>query len=83
VFETNGEMRAGLVTIPNDDIEPAWAPYLLVDDLDTVLRRTPKLGGTVVAEPDRFSSRGEVALIADPTGAAFFVYQRAEKGAAR
>ena len=83
VFKTRGEIRAGLVPTPHEEIQPAWAPYLLVADLRATLARVEKLGGAVVARPDLFSSRGEVALLADPSGAAFFVYQRAGEGASR
>lgn len=83
VFKTRDEIRAGLVKTPHEKIKPAWAPYLLVADLDDVIARTPKLGGTVLAQPDTFSSLGSVALLADPTGAAFFVYQRNEEGASK
>jgi len=83
VFKTKDTIRAGLVKTPNEKIEPAWAPYLLVADLDEVIARTPKLGGTVLAKPDTFSSLGSVALLADPTGAAFFVYQRNTEGASK
>ncbi len=83
VFKTGGEIRAGLVKTPHDKVDPIWAPYLLVADLDEVLARTPKLGGTVLAEPGTFSSLGSVALLADPSGAAFFVYQRKEEGASK
>lgn len=83
VFKTEGEIRAGLVKTPHDKVEPIWAPYLLVANLEDVLARTPKLGGTILAKPGTFSSLGSVALLADPSGAAFFVYQRKEEGASK
>ncbi len=83
VFKTGGQIRAGLVKTPHDKVEPIWAPYLLVANLEDVLARTPTLGGTVLAKPGTFSSLGSVALLADPSGAAFFVYQRKEEGASK
>ena len=75
VFKTADELRAGLVKTPNPKVDPAWAPYLLVDDLEDTLARTPRLGGRVLVKPTDFRSGGSVALLADPSGAAFFVYQ--------
>jgi predicted enzyme related to lactoylglutathione lyase len=75
-FKTEGEFRAGLVKTPDPKLDPAWAPYILVDDLEATLAKATKLGGTIYVKPTDFRSRGSVALIADPGGAAFFLYQR-------
>lgn len=76
VLASAGGRRAGLVKVPSDRIDPAWAPYLEVADLSTTLIRVAELGGSVLVEPRRLQSVGSVALVADPAGAAFFLYQR-------
>jgi predicted enzyme related to lactoylglutathione lyase len=75
-FTTGGEFRAGLVKTPDPKVEPAWAPYILVDDLEASLAQVSDLGGSIFVKPTDFRSRGSVALVADPGGAAFFLYQR-------
>jgi predicted enzyme related to lactoylglutathione lyase len=75
-FKTDGEFRAGLVKTPDPKVEPAWAPYILVDDLEASLAQVTRLGGSIFVKPTDFRSRGSVALVADPGGAAFFLYQR-------
>lgn len=76
VLTAGGSRRAGLLKVPSDHIDPAWAPYLEVDDVNTTLARVAELGGAVLVEPRLLQSVGSVALVADPSGAAFFLYQR-------
>jgi predicted enzyme related to lactoylglutathione lyase len=73
MLETGGTPRAGLVAIVNDSIKPVWAPYIAVADLGGTLDRLRELGGSVVVEPSEDFGGATVALVADPTGAAFFV----------
>ena len=80
-FSSGETARAGLVRIPDekDTVESAWAPYLRVADLQATVDGVRRLGGSVLVEPGAFRSRGSVALVADPTGAAFFIYQAADQ----
>jgi predicted enzyme related to lactoylglutathione lyase len=74
VMTTAETHRAGLVATPLDTIEPAWVPYIGVTDLAAILDRVPKLGGQVLVGPHPEFANGSVALLVDPTGAAFFTY---------
>ncbi len=78
VFLWGEEPRAGLVAIGDQGIEPGWAPYLGVADLAAAVERTTELGGEVLLAPDAGLAGGRVALLEDPTGGAFFVYQLEE-----
>jgi predicted enzyme related to lactoylglutathione lyase len=78
VFSSAGEPRAGLVEFESREIEPAWAPYIGVADLAATIVQAGELGGRVLLEPDAELAEGRVALLADPTGAGFFVYELAE-----
>ena len=81
ILLTQDEPRAGMVAIPvGEDIEPDWAPYLGVDDVGKTMARARKLGGRVLLEPRDDIGDGRIAVIADPTGAVFFVYQLEEEG---
>jgi len=75
VFTYGGDNRAGLVKMPVETIDPAWAPYVGVEDLAATLARTSELGGRVLVEPRPDFAGGKVALIADPAAGALFVYQ--------
>ena len=68
--------RAGVVQIPWDDVEPNWLPYIAVADVDAVAGRVEPLGGRLLIEPDPEIRAGNVAIIADPSGAVFAVQQR-------
>jgi len=79
LFKTEGEPRAGLVEIENKQVEPIWAPYLGVSDLAAIVAQAKELGGRVLLAPSPELGEGRVALLADPTGGAFFVYELEEK----
>lgn len=78
-LNVGGPPRAGLVKIPKETVKTAWAPYLQVENLKDTLDRAAKMGGEVLVGPNALRSRGSVALIADPIGAAFFIYQAADQ----
>ena len=86
VLRSSGKRNAGLVQLERDDIAPRWAPYVGVTDLRAVLVRVWQEGGKVLREPAEvdFAAAGanRVALIADPSGAALFLYQLDEKATA-
>ncbi len=77
VFTSQGERRAGIVTIPPElkDVKPGWAPYVAVADLSASTAKVKELGGTVVFGHLEHPAEGAIALIMDPAGAALFLYQ--------
>jgi predicted enzyme related to lactoylglutathione lyase len=72
-----GEPRAGMVVIPAEfeTVEPGWAPYVAVADLQAALAEVRRLGGEVVFNAAEHPAQGAVALIRDPSGAVLFLYQ--------
>ncbi len=74
-FQSAGEARAGLVPIEKGEMEPGWAPYIGVANLEATLARARKLGGEVLLEPNQEIYAGRVAALADPTGVAFLVVE--------
>lgn len=79
VMSAGGEARAGVVRLPEGDLEPAWAAYVRVDDLAAALVRVESLGGRVALAPREDFGDGRIALIADPTGAVLFLVEPPEK----
>ena len=63
--------RAGLFQLPASatEVQPAWLPYVLVDDPAALAARATSLGGRVLvaAAPER--RNGSLVVIADPAGA--------------
>jgi uncharacterized protein len=62
---------------------PAWTTYVWVDDADAVASRAVAAGGRLVAEPFDSLDGGRMALVADPAGAIFGVWQLGEHRGAR
>jgi hypothetical protein len=83
ILSSGGKRQAGLVALDRADIAPRWAPYVGVTDLRGILVRVWQAGGKVLREPAEinFEAAGanRVALIADPSGAALFLYQLDER----
>ena len=57
---------------------PAWVSYVAVEDADAAAARVRQLGGTVCAEPWEVGEAGRMAVVIDPAGAAFALWQPRE-----
>ena len=82
-----GRIRGGdvaAISSAPDGAPPAaaWNTYIWVDDADVAAKKAVDAGGTVVAEPFDVMDAGRMAVLADPEGAVFSVWQaREHKGA--
>jgi predicted enzyme related to lactoylglutathione lyase len=54
---------------------PVWNSYVTVDDADAVAARAGELGGTVAMGPFDVGEAGRMAVIQDPAGAFFCIWQ--------
>jgi hypothetical protein len=85
-FRSEGKAQAGLVKLEQTEVAPRWAPYVGVSDLRAILVRVWQLRGKVLREPAELdfavAGANRVALIADPTGGAMFLYQLEEQATA-
>ncbi|MEC3981576.1 VOC family protein [Amycolatopsis sp. H20-H5] len=72
-----GRPVAGLGEIPaaQADAAPGWTTYLAVSDVDKVVAAVVEAGGGVHAPPMDVLDEGRMALVADPTGAMFGLWQ--------
>jgi predicted enzyme related to lactoylglutathione lyase len=60
----------------------AWNSYIWVERADEAVKRARDAGGAVLMEPFDVMDAGRMAVLADPEGAAFFVWQaKNHKGA--
>jgi predicted enzyme related to lactoylglutathione lyase len=62
------EMQAG-------GMPPVWSTYVTVLDADASVAKAKELGGAVLSEPMDVMDAGRMAVLADPTGAVFCVWQ--------
>ena len=79
MFEMRGRPVAAAYTTPADErqhgIPPHWNTYIAVKNADEAVTRAQELGGKVIAPPFDVSEAGRMAVLADPTGAVFEVWQ--------
>jgi predicted enzyme related to lactoylglutathione lyase len=52
-----------------------WTPYVRVDDADAASRRAAALGGAVAVAPFAVDAMARIALIVDPVGGAFGLWE--------
>ena len=57
------------------DVPTHWASYISVANADEIAAKAKSLGGTVMKEPFDVMDVGRMAVIIDPTGAAFCIWQ--------
>ncbi|WFE29008.1 VOC family protein [Solwaraspora sp. WMMD791] len=74
-FHLRDLAAAGLVTAPAA-APSAWVTYLATDDLSATVDAATRAGATTLVPVTRYAQRGVGALVADPQGAVFGLWQR-------
>ncbi len=77
VLASEGYARATVRTIQttNTKVQPTWLPFVRVKNVAETVALAKQIGGKVLIGPDPEVLNGNVAVIADPTGAAIGVLQ--------
>jgi predicted enzyme related to lactoylglutathione lyase len=70
IFKRDGRPVAGMVELQWEGLEDNWLPYFKVADVDRSIENARNLGGNLILKS------GKVAVLADPTGAAFGIQMR-------
>lgn len=78
VATLEGRRVAGVGSDADRSTTPAWRTYVDVDDLDDVSGRVRHAGGSVLAEPFEVLDGVRAGAVADPSGAAFRLWQASE-----
>lgn len=63
--------------------EPVWVTHIWVDSADDIAAKVAEAGGSVVGEPFDSPGGARVAVLSDPAGAVFCVWQPLERGGAQ
>ena len=71
IFNRGETGIAGLMTLPDDSMQPHWQPYVAVDDPDATTAKAEELGGSTLAKPMDVPNVGRIAVLRDPQGAPF------------
>ena len=69
----------GATVNSSDGTAPHWLPYIGTGDIEATIELAKQNGGSVVAEIDTLSSGSRYAVLQDPYGTAFGVYESAEE----
>ena len=72
--EVDGQAVAGIGPVQGD-APAAWTPYLATDDVEGLVARAPEHGGSVLAPVMDVGPLGRMAILADPSGAVFGLWQ--------
>jgi len=79
MIRQDGNDLAGAYNLPPAVLEagvpPHWLSYVGVEDTDATCARASELGGTVAMGPMDVFDIGRMAVITDPTGATFALWQ--------
>jgi len=79
MFKLGGLDVAAAYTQRADEVQmhipPHWNLYVATEDADKAAARATELGGTVLAPPFDVVTFGRMAVMQDPTGAVFSVWQ--------
>ncbi len=79
LLELEGRIAAGAFAIsPSESaagVPPHWHLYIAVASADEAAKKAGELGGEVVEAPFDVTDRGRAALLQDPTGAFFSVWE--------
>jgi uncharacterized protein len=88
IFDTSRELRIGDVAAVRSIPEGAparatWNTYFWVESADEAASKVREVGGAVVTEPFDFTDACRMAVLTDPEGAAFGVWEAREHKGAR
>ncbi|MBZ5722238.1 MAG: VOC family protein [Acidobacteriia bacterium] len=82
IFRLQGRDAAAAYTLRPEQrsagVPPHWMIYIAVDSADSTAKRAAEVGGKVLAPPFDVGTFGRMAVIQDPTGATFALWQPKE-----
>ena len=79
IFKIDGRDAAAGYTLRADqraqNVPSHWMPYIMVENLDASAAKVEPLGGKLIVAPFDVMDAGRMAVVADPTGAYFCLWQ--------
>jgi predicted enzyme related to lactoylglutathione lyase len=81
MFRTGEAQRAGAMPMPAGvEAPPHWLTYLAADDVDASVAKAESLGGSTLTGPIDVRTVGRLAVLSDPTGAVFGLFNASGAG---
>ncbi len=75
LFKNNGNPVGGLMKCPKGEAPPIWLAYVMVESVDGSVDSATKLGGGVLVPAFDVPNVGRIAVLKDPQGACFGIFQ--------
>ena len=75
VVRNGDRTNGGIMQSPVEGVPSHWLPYFAVDSVDRTIETAESEGGTKHAGPMDVPNGGRIAVLADPQGAAFAIYE--------
>jgi hypothetical protein len=75
VCQRDGRAAAGIGPVMQEGQPSVWTLYLATEDADAATKLAADNGGTVLAGPMDIPGNGRMAVVLDPTGCAFGLWQ--------
>jgi uncharacterized protein len=75
MLRSNGKQVAGVGPLMNPQQPPAWTTYVSVDDAKATSEKAKAAGGQVLVDTMQIGDAGSMAILQDPTGAVFGLWQ--------
>lgn len=70
-----GLSAAGIGELQTEGHPPVWSTYFAVSNADATAAKVKDAGGRVLLEPFDVTDAGRMAIVSDPTGAVFGIWQ--------
>jgi predicted enzyme related to lactoylglutathione lyase len=74
-MEHGGAVVAGIGQQDETGAPPVWSTYVRVAELEPAVARAVELGGSVAVEPFPIPGSGRIAVLQDPQGAVFHLWE--------
>jgi predicted enzyme related to lactoylglutathione lyase len=78
-IKVGDRMNGGMRPLGEQELEagvpPNWMPYFATADIDRSAAQVKELGGTMMVEPMPIMNETKIAVVQDPTGAVFALFE--------
>ena len=75
IFQKDGKDAAAMYRNDQPGVPPNWMSYVAVASADAIVEKAKSLGGTVVNGPFDVYDMGRMAVLSDPQGAMFSIWE--------
>src|SRR5256714_10530079 len=75
MFQQDGHNVGGLIGLMQEGQPTVWGAYISVSDADAIVDRAQMAGGSVLVGPMDVMDLGRMAILADPSGAVFGIWE--------